>query len=104
VKVAGVYDDLPLNSEFHLLKFLAPWPLYLRQNEWIEKYAANDGVIILLKSTPKFCLNQLRAVSERIKKAEISNIAHLKEESARNPEITLYPMSRWHLFPYPAAK
>jgi len=34
VKVTGVYEDLPYNTTFHGLGFIAPWELYLAQDDW----------------------------------------------------------------------
>ena len=37
VKVTGVYEDLPLNTQFKDLKFLSPIDLWLVDNPWIKK-------------------------------------------------------------------
>lgn len=37
VKVTGVYEDLPQNSQFKDMSFIAPWELYVSNNEWIRK-------------------------------------------------------------------
>ncbi len=42
VKVTGVYEDIPLNSQFHQLKFIAPFGLWVSDNDWIFKGAEND--------------------------------------------------------------
>ncbi|RYY21050.1 MAG: ABC transporter permease, partial [Sphingobacteriaceae bacterium] len=36
VKVAGVYQNLPLNSAFADVQFIAPWKLYFSTTEWIR--------------------------------------------------------------------
>ena len=36
VKVTGVYEDLPTNSSFHDMSFVAAWDLYLISNPWIQ--------------------------------------------------------------------
>jgi hypothetical protein len=41
VKVTGVYQDLPGNSDFSNVKFLCTWDLVLAQNEWMQKVADN---------------------------------------------------------------
>jgi hypothetical protein len=33
VKVTGVYEDLPLNSEFNKIKFLSTWDLWVSEND-----------------------------------------------------------------------
>src|SRR5262245_42444188 len=42
VKVTGVYEDLPLNTELTKLKFISPFMLWVSQNDWIAKRAMND--------------------------------------------------------------
>ena len=42
VKVTGVYEDLPLNSEFNGIKFFSTWNLWVSENDWILKRASND--------------------------------------------------------------
>ena len=36
VKVTGVYEDLPLNSQFGIVQFFAPWSLWETENDWIK--------------------------------------------------------------------
>src|SRR6218665_1657817 len=42
VKVTGVYEDLPLNSQFNELRFICPFDLWVTQNKWIKERAIND--------------------------------------------------------------
>ncbi len=99
--VTGVYEDLPANTTFHEAEFLAPWALFLRRNDWIEKSAAQDWqnhfIQIYAEIPPG---SDFEGVSRRIKDAELRNLAGYPEERARHPQILLYPMSQWHLFPY----
>ena len=39
VKITGIYKDLPKNSEFHEVAFIAPWDLYLASNDWIKRFS-----------------------------------------------------------------
>jgi len=36
VKVTGVYEDLPANSDFYDVTFIAPWQLYYNTTEWVR--------------------------------------------------------------------
>lgn len=36
VRVTGVYADLPFNTTFHDLHFIAPWDLYVSTQEWVR--------------------------------------------------------------------
>ncbi|MVM32554.1 FtsX-like permease family protein [Spirosoma sp. HMF4905] len=101
VKVVGVFDDLPLNTEFQEAKFLAPWSLFLTLNPWIEERAVHDWrnhfIRIYAEIPSELSFDQ---VSDRIKDAELKNLANFTEERERHPQVFLNPMSRWHLFPY----
>ncbi|MBO0937448.1 ABC transporter permease [Fibrella sp. HMF5335] len=99
--VGGVYEDLPLNTEFQRTKFLTSWAFYLQENPWIGQRATDDWRNHFIKIYAEIPAGStFEQVSERIKNAELTNIAHLPEEASRKPEIELYPMSRWHLYPY----
>ena len=101
VKVTGVYEDLPLNTEFHDVLFLAPWALFLQENDWVQKRAAHDWrnhFIQIYAEIPAG--SNFDQVSAQIKDAELNNLSDFKEELARHPQVFLYPMSQWHLFPY----
>src|SRR6185295_798331 len=41
VKVTGVYEDLPVNSQFGFVKFFSPWALWEAENDWIKKSVNN---------------------------------------------------------------
>jgi hypothetical protein len=99
--VTGVYEDLPANTTFHEAEFLAPWALFLRRNDWIKKTAAQDWrnhFIQIYAEIPPGA--DFEGVSRRIRDAELRNLAGYPEQQAKNPQVLLYPMSRWHLFPY----
>jgi hypothetical protein len=40
LRVTGVFADLPFNTSFHNLTFIAPWELYVSTQDWIK--AARD--------------------------------------------------------------
>ncbi len=101
VKVTGVYDDLPLNTEFHDVRFISTWTLWLSENDWILKRASNDWNNHFLRIYAEIPEGtNFKTVNQRIKGAELKSIQFLdnyKEETARNPEVFLHPMSSWHL-------
>ncbi len=41
VKVTGVYEDLPHNSQFTDLYFIAPWDLYVTEENWVIRAKEN---------------------------------------------------------------
>jgi putative ABC transport system permease protein len=94
VKVTGVYEDFPNNTEFKDVSFLAPWSFYEADQKWVSdsKYAwdnnswqiyaqLNDGV-------------NFRTVSSRIKDIRMKK----DNPPGYKPEFFIFPMSRWHLY------
>ncbi|ACT93043.1 ABC transporter permease [Dyadobacter fermentans] len=98
VKVVGVYEDIPYNSEFHELGFIAPFDLYAASTEWVRD-AINDRD---WESSSFQILVQLSKnsdpgmVSAKIRDLKLGKV----DENGRKfkPRIILHPMSRWHLY------
>ena len=42
VTVTGVYEDFPLNTKFHKVKYFTSWGFFLLNNPWIEKSMLNN--------------------------------------------------------------
>ena len=103
VKVTGVFEDLPQNSQFGIIKFFSAWDLWVSQNDWITKRAINDWHNHFLKIFVEVLPgSNFETVTEIIKDVELRNIRNLEgfqEDVARNPQLFLHPMSRWHLYP-----
>jgi ABC-type antimicrobial peptide transport system permease subunit len=97
VKVTGVYKDLPYNSDFKNLLFIAPWNLFLSiypgikadPNPW-----SNNNYLTYVQIADNADMDKL---SGKIKDFKKDN---LDETSAKliNPVVFLQPMSKWHLF------
>ena len=104
VKVSGVYEDLPLNTQFNDIKFLSTWDLWVSENAWIQERATNDWHNHFLKLYAEIKPDvSFESVNNNIKNAELLNIRKLEnfeEDVARNPQPFLHPMSKWHLYPY----
>ncbi|AEI48385.1 ABC transporter permease [Runella slithyformis] len=96
VKVTGVYEDLPRNSDFHDLTFIAPWQLYYTTNEWVRTMPdpwRPNAFHIYAQLIPKA---DVAAVSHKIKDAKLNRVS--KELARKKPEVFLHPMSQWHLY------
>ncbi|GAB3513899.1 ADOP family protein [Emticicia fontis] len=96
VKVTGVYEDLPKNTTFHEVAFMAPWDLYFNNTEWVrtaqDPWRPNAFQIYAQ-------LNEnadLDKVSLKIKDAKLNKVN--KDLAKKKPELFLSPMSRWHLY------
>ena len=104
VKVTGVYEDLPVNSQFNYAQFLSPWDLFVTENSWIKERAVNDWHNHFLKLYAEIKPGtNFKSVTNNIKDLELQHIRNLegfKEDVARNPQLFLFPMSDWHLHPF----
>jgi putative ABC transport system permease protein len=94
VKITGVYEDLPYNTEFREMTFMAPWELYVSSEPWIKANAGwdNNSFQILAQLTPNA---DFETVSAKIK---VLRLKHVPETAFAKPEVFLHPMSRWHLY------
>lgn len=96
VTISGVYDDLPQNSSFNELAFIAPWQLYYTADENLKKADAdwgNNSYLLYVQLNDNADVN---IVSAQIKDAKLNRV---DQGSAKfKPVILLQPMSRWHLY------
>jgi ABC-type antimicrobial peptide transport system permease subunit len=99
MKVTGVYEDLPYNTQFNFLKVLMPWELNEINNSWMKNQGwANHFLFIYAEIAPNTTLAQ---VNENIREAEIKairDIPAMQPELAFSPVVMVHPMSDWHLY------
>lgn len=92
VTVTGVYEDIPRNSDFHNLTFIAPWDLFVASNDWM-KYEldawGSDVAHLYVQLQDKQDIN---SVSQKISGLMLE---HAKSESST---LSLHPMNKWHLY------
>jgi putative ABC transport system permease protein len=96
VKVTGVYEDLPANSDFHDVTFIAPWQLYFTNTEWVRTMAdpwRPNAFHIYAQLIPNA---EVTAVSHKIKDAKLNKVN--EQLAKKKPEVFLHPMSQWHLY------
>lgn len=92
VKVTGVYEDLPANSSFAGLAFIAPWKLLEKDlpdwlgwgNNWFDLYVQISDH------------SEMDQVSAAIAKSKLINID--QQEAKYEPLIFLQPMRKWNLY------
>ena len=91
-RVAGVYEDLPHNTTFARLEFMAGWDLYMA-TEWPKGPNTNwnDNFLRLFAQLAPTATREI--VSEKIRNTKADQLA----DKSRNPEIFLNPMSNWYL-------
>jgi ABC-type antimicrobial peptide transport system permease subunit/AraC-like DNA-binding protein len=93
VKVTGVYEDLPYNSSFTDVTFIAPWDLYAAQYDWPKQAKGNWGYNPFQIFVQAAGQENLAAISEKIKNTYTTKFGTF----AGDPKLFLHPMSRWHL-------
>ncbi|HEY1055234.1 MAG TPA: permease prefix domain 2-containing transporter, partial [Emticicia sp.] len=96
VKVTGVYEDLPYNTQFHNMDYMVPWKVNVAMREWV-KYSEdkwdNNSFQVFVQLADKA---DMATVSTRIKDAKLRKVDNFQKSF--KPVIFLQPMSRWHLY------
>jgi putative ABC transport system permease protein len=95
VKVTGIYEDLPYNSEFSNVKFIAPWELYVSSMTWVQnsvdKWDNNSFQLFVQLADHA----DIDAVNQKIAGFKQANVA--PEDKKLNTALFLFPMRDWHL-------
>lgn len=95
-RVTGVYDDIPSNSTFADLHFIASWQLLYnawglatRQNPW--RLSAFTTLVVLNDNV------DIHHVSTRIANAKLLHISG-SADALSKPQFWLHPMNQWRLY------
>ncbi|SKA14588.1 ABC transporter permease [Sediminibacterium ginsengisoli] len=95
VKVAGVYEDLPANTTYREIAFMASWTLFYN-NSWAktvdDPWRPNAFVILAELSDHA----DFAKVSEKIKDVKLRKVN--EQLAQKKPQLFLMPMDRWHLY------
>ncbi len=94
VKVTGVYEDMPTNSEFKDVAFIAPFDLFVSTRFWLNKNDWNNNFVQVLAQIPPNA--DFDKVSQRIKDIKSNKVK--KEAAGSVTQFLLHPMRKWHLF------
>ncbi len=93
-KVAGVYEDLPENTSFKDVAFIAP---FFDLTSWVkgnENNWYNESFQVFVQMANNA---DMAAVSAKIKNIKVNKI-DAKTAKLEKPEMFLFPMSKWHLY------
>jgi putative ABC transport system permease protein len=94
VIVTGVYEDLPYNTEFADMEFVASWQLYITNSPWFRKDSwEQDGYQTYVQIADNADMDK---VSHKIRNLKLNRID--KEKAKANPQVFLLPMSKFHLY------
>ena len=97
VIVTGVYKDMPLNSSFSELHYIAPWQLIVSSEHFDTRFENPWGASWFQTFVQIADHADMRAVSGKIREAELNQIRN-NEDVRFKPLLFLQPMSRWHLY------
>lgn len=95
--VKGVYKDLPRNSTFGNVGFIAPWNVYINNDiAWVKTADYPWGMNAFLVYVELADNADMARVSDKITNLRLD---HLRDEDKRfKPVVFLHPMARWHLY------
>lgn len=94
-KVAGVFEDLPLNSTFYEVNFLLPWKKYITTSDWFKDAQTqwnNHAFQAFVQVNEKSNIDQ---ISDKIKGVVMQ---HKNAATEGKEELLLHPMDKWHLY------
>jgi len=94
VKVTGVYEDIPVNSDYGEMAFILPWELFTSQWKWVHD------------NKDKWDFNAFGALVQVAPHADMEKVSGeikgLMQQFSPDPkvkqELFLFPMSQWHLY------
>jgi putative ABC transport system permease protein len=97
VKVTGVYEDLPANTTFQKLSFIAPWDLYATSADWIinadkENKWDNNAFQTFVQMADNA---DVTSVNKKIVNCKQTHVA--PEDKVYQTKVFLHPMGDWHL-------
>lgn len=95
-KVAGVYKDLPANSTFHKVTFMAPWAYFQATEQGMDRSLHDWGDNFVLEFVQLAPGMDAASVSARIRDVKKKHID--REDAAYEPAMILQPMANWHLY------
>ncbi|TDE18540.1 ABC transporter permease [Dyadobacter psychrotolerans] len=96
VRVTGVYEDLPHNSDFRELTFIAPWQLFVNDSQWLKELDTPWGANFTQTFVQIADQADMDQVSAKIKDLKINKVP--QEDRKYKPEVFLHPMRKWHLY------
>ncbi|MVM33799.1 FtsX-like permease family protein [Spirosoma sp. HMF4905] len=99
VRVTGVYEDLPQNTQLQDTQFLASWDYFVATNAYMsQKKWDNHALFIYVEIQPNTDFDKVTASIKDSELNVIRRLESMKEEAATNPQMWLNPMRNWHLY------
>lgn len=100
VKVTGVYQDMPNNTDLRDVAFISPWDLYMTMQPWFKRASTqwgNNSFQLFGQLNPGADVSK---VSARIKDLKLAGLSGNGDKVGLSfkPAVFLQPMSKWHLY------
>ncbi|WP_257657316.1 ABC transporter permease [Parapedobacter lycopersici] len=95
VTVTAVYQDLPDNTSFANIRFIAPWALYVTSESWILNQRSNwdnNSFQLFVQLRNGVTLETVNRSIVDVKRNRVD-----EERKKLNPLIAIQPMKDWHL-------
>lgn len=98
LKVTGVFEDFPQNTEFYDIQLLGSWDYYLQHNRYMrEKAWDNHAVLVYVELQPNTTFEKATANIADSELNAIKKLESMQHEVATNPKMWINPMKNWHL-------
>jgi len=98
-KVTGIYEDLPINSSFGDLTFIAPWQMLAISQKYATKFNNPWGASWFQTFVQLADNADMNRVSAKIKNLKLDALTAKHNADARyRSALFLHPMSRWYLY------
>lgn len=97
VQVTAVYKDLPYNTTFRDLKFIAPWSLYLSSESWFKRAAtdwADNSFQCFVELSDDVSFERANAAVQDAKLKKVSP----EEQTRFQAKLIIHPMNDWYLY------
>jgi putative ABC transport system permease protein len=91
LQVAGIYKDLPRNTRFYDLNFIAPIRILFQSGQSMDNWYSSSFQIYGLLNRGR----NLEEVSSRIK-----NVSYEHTKDPTKPSLFVHPMNEWHLYEF----
>ena len=98
VAVRGVYADLPANSIFKDVQFIAPFDLFMASEGWMQEFRTDWGYDMVEIFVELGDNVDPRSLSARLKNSTLIHMNDNPAAAGYHPQVFVQPMSRWHLY------
>ena len=98
VTVRAVYADIPDNSIFRDVQFIAPFGLFTRSEPWTNDIRGDWGYDFCEIYVELADNADPTTVSARLRNSTLLHMRNNPEAASYHSQVFVQPMSRWHLF------